>query len=165
MLDMLLQSIQYDEQSPSGIVWKLNYHRSKIGKPAGYLDKSTGRWILNFKGKVYKVHRLVWALHHGAIPEGYVLDHVNRIPSDNNINNLRLATLSQNAINSATPKRDLPRCIYHHRTGGYDVQVGAGGKVYRYFSMCLDDAIQWRDKVRAEVHAAFTTDAVVNTEV
>lgn len=45
------------------------------------------------------VHKLVWNLFVGAVPSGYQIDHINGDPSDNRINNLRLATNSQNHMN------------------------------------------------------------------
>jgi len=48
----------------------------------------------------YKVHRVIWAMFNGKIPEGFVVDHINQIRDDNRIENLRLATLSQNHKNS-----------------------------------------------------------------
>jgi hypothetical protein len=35
----------------------------------------------------------------GPIPDGYEVDHINQIPHDNRINNLRLVTHSQNQQN------------------------------------------------------------------
>lgn len=45
------------------------------------------------------VHRLVWEHVHGPIPKGMHIDHINGDKSDNRIENLRLATPSQNAQN------------------------------------------------------------------
>lgn len=50
--------------------------------------------------------RLVWVMHNGDIPEGMVVDHKNRIRTDNRLDNLRLATVQQNAAN-ATRKDDF----------------------------------------------------------
>lgn len=44
-------------------------------------------------------HRIAWFLHHGHWPLQYI-DHVNGDRLDNRIENLRLATKSQNAANS-----------------------------------------------------------------
>lgn len=45
------------------------------------------------------VHRVVWALTHGAWPEGEI-DHINGDRSDNRLVNLRLVSHSQNMKNS-----------------------------------------------------------------
>jgi HNH endonuclease len=46
-----------------------------------------------------KLHRVVWIAAHGAIPAGLVPDHVNRIKSDNRLENLRLVTDPENVRN------------------------------------------------------------------
>lgn len=51
------------------------------------------------KSGVKYLHRAVWEYHHGKIPTDRVIDHINRDRSDNRIENLRLATFSQNRRN------------------------------------------------------------------
>lgn len=51
-------------------------------------------------GVYYFVHRIVWVMCSGDIPEGMHIDHINRDPWDNRIENLRLATNAQNVANS-----------------------------------------------------------------
>ena len=53
----------------------------------------------NNKRKNYYLHRVIYESHFGKIPEGFVVDHKNRNPLDNDISNLRLATQSLNSIN------------------------------------------------------------------
>lgn len=50
-------------------------------------------------GKGYLVHRLVAQTFLGEIPEGCQVDHVNRCPSDNRVENIRIVTPSQNSRN------------------------------------------------------------------
>lgn len=44
-----------------------------------------------------RVHRIIWISVHGVIPDGYVIDHINNVKSDNRIDNLQLLTPSQNS--------------------------------------------------------------------
>lgn len=51
-------------------------------------------------------HRIVWEMHHGPIPEGMQIDHVNRDRSDNRLQNIRLATISQNHANKTAQRNN-----------------------------------------------------------
>jgi len=47
-------------------------------------------------GVTYTTSRVVYIMHHGSIPIGKHIDHINRDPLDNRIENLRAVTRSQN---------------------------------------------------------------------
>ena len=49
--------------------------------------------------KMYKVHRFIYECFHGVIPNNLTIDHVNRDKEDNRLDNLRLATYSENNNN------------------------------------------------------------------
>ena len=51
------------------------------------------------KRKGILMHRLIYELHFGSIPEGILIDHIDRNPLNNRLENLRLATKQQNAQN------------------------------------------------------------------
>ena len=51
-------------------------------------------------GKRLVAHRIIWEMHNGPIPDKFVVDHINRDPWDNRIENLRLAGYGQNTWNS-----------------------------------------------------------------
>lgn len=53
--------------------------------------------MLKLGKKAYLEHRLVWFYIHGEWPSE--IDHINGIKSDNRIENLRVATRSQNCAN------------------------------------------------------------------
>lgn len=46
--------------------------------------------------KFYYVHRFVWEAFNGQIPEGYEVNHINEIKSDNRLSNLNLMTHKEN---------------------------------------------------------------------
>lgn len=50
----------------------------------------------------YYVHRLIWVMHNGDIPEGMEIDHINCVRSDNRVENLRLATRMHQSRNHPT---------------------------------------------------------------
>jgi hypothetical protein len=55
--------------------------------------------------KMYKAHRLIWAMIHGEFPDGQI-DHINGNRSDNRLCNLRVVTQQQNAHNKQKNKRN-----------------------------------------------------------
>lgn len=64
-----------------------------------------------FLGYRMRAHRIVWIMNNGPIPDGYTVDHKDNDPSNNDINNLRLATNSQNTANR--------RIVYKVNKSGY----------------------------------------------
>jgi hypothetical protein len=78
------------------------------GKAAGALLKTGFKSIAVDEIK-YMAHRLAWLVHYGEWA-AQDIDHVNGCPSDNRVENLRLASVSQNQANSRRP------C---HNTSGY----------------------------------------------
>lgn len=72
--------------------------RSKVGKPCGYETAEGYQRTCIFRRK-YFLHHLIWIYHNGDIPEGMLLDHVDGDTTNNRIDNLRLATYSENTMN------------------------------------------------------------------
>lgn len=54
--------------------------------------------------RYFKVHRLIFLMHHGYLPE--VIDHIDGNRQNNRIENLREATRSQNGYNSKLSKHN-----------------------------------------------------------
>ena len=152
------QMIEYDTTSPSHLVWKQSSGKKmKAGSRCGYLDKKRGYWLTNYKGKKYKVHRLIWELFNGPIPEGLVIDHIEG--KDNSIENLRLATTFQNARNSERSKSkagDLPKGIRVKKSDGYmEARIFCENKRYRKHSYDLDTLVEWLGRMRESLHGEF----------
>lgn len=73
--------------------WNLKY----AGKPAGGLGQD-GYISLKIMDRVYKAHRIAWAIFHGAWPT-LSIDHIDGEPANNRIDNLREITHAQNMQN------------------------------------------------------------------
>lgn len=71
---------------------------TKNNKPAGTKD-TRGYLKVQINKVVYSTHRLVWVLFNKEIPIDKQIDHIDRNPSNNKIENLRLANSSENGLN------------------------------------------------------------------
>jgi hypothetical protein len=78
-----------------------NYNKS------GYLYYGVWMDVINSKSKRYwlRAHRIIYETLVGEIPKGYEIDHINGDRHDNNINNLRIVTHSQNMLQAHARKR------------------------------------------------------------
>ena len=48
------------------------------------------------KRKCFSVHKLVWLVFYGEIPDGFEVDHINRKRDDNRLDNLRIIPIVHN---------------------------------------------------------------------
>lgn len=87
------------EYSDGWLIWKISpSSRIKEGTVAGNRT-GPGYWQVCFKGKFYKIHRIVWEMFYGTIPDDLEIDHRDRDKDNNKIENLRIATRSLNGHN------------------------------------------------------------------
>lgn len=85
---------KYDD---GNLIWKVSKGSVKAGSIAGCITFN-GRFCVKINEKQYLIHRVVWLYHYGYMPENF-LDHIDRNPLNNRIENLREASKSCNAIN------------------------------------------------------------------
>lgn len=78
-----------------------------VGK--GYAFRSTKK---NGKQRSVVLHRYIWELANGPIPDGMYIDHVNRDTLDNRLCNLRPVTPSGNRRNAKIYSRTGFRGVY-----------------------------------------------------
>jgi len=92
------------------LVWKVpahGYGGSLKGKIAGTLRRKSNTYtcrVVNCKGKFYAVHSLVFMLFNGYVPEQ--IDHIDRDPLNNRIENLRAANDSLQEANKGIRKNN-----------------------------------------------------------
>lgn len=95
-IDLLKQRLVYEPETGE-FIWL----KPRIGMVAGAIAGSVnshGYVVINTGGKTLKAHRLAWWFVYGEEPSG-LMDHINGSRADNRIENLRLASAQQNAVN------------------------------------------------------------------
>lgn len=139
----IIRTIQYEylnkffricENSPSGLVWKFHRQGKRIGTNAGSIDME-GYYRVQLENKVYKCHRIVWALHNEKdIDSDFVVDHVDGNKSNNDPSNLHLVSIFENNIRARWNSNREP--TYSKSKGVYIASVTIDGKcLYRSYSV------------------------------
>lgn len=93
-MEELLKFVEYIN---GDLYWKKRpANHIHVGDKAGCVD-SRGYLCIGFRGKLYRVHRVIYFMHHGELPE--MVDHVDGDRLNNKIENLRAATNQENLRN------------------------------------------------------------------
>jgi hypothetical protein len=139
----------------------------RCGKEAGkvFLQTTNGKpsgikTSMMYGGKVYNIlaHIVGWRLSNGDVPEGFEVDHKDRDPLNNKMDNLRLATHAQNMANSSRyrgSKSGLPRGVCKNGNR-YAAQIRLNGKLTYLGSFLTVEAASAAYLVKArELHGEF----------
>ena len=148
----------YDESSPSYLRNRVTRNsRSKADMPAGTRNH-TGHYQVMLNGERLQIHRIVYELFFGTIPDGMLIDHVDGNPSNNSIENLRLATSQQNSFNRKVQSKHqpLPKGISRGYGGKYIAQVCIGNSKIRKSSTDIDALASWLEAHRNSLHGEFS---------
>lgn len=86
---------EYFDYLNGNLFWKKT---NRKGKQAGCLHPS-GYIQVCWKRKLWQAHRIIWLWHGNDLLTGLEIDHINRIKTDNRIENLRQVTKSVNNAN------------------------------------------------------------------
>jgi hypothetical protein len=125
-VDRIRQLLTYDRENGTFSWLKARGRQKEI---AGRLITYGYRQI-QIDGRLILAHQLVWFMEKGVWPAS-PLDHINGIPGDNRIQNLREASVAQNAWNKKRPSTNTSGykgVSWVQRDGKWLVQIKANGK-------------------------------------
>lgn len=111
------------------LLWKVSRSNViSIGQEAG-TEYARGYKRVYFDGKTHGVHRVIWQMFNGEIPVGMQIDHIDGNPANNRIENLRLVSSEQNAMNRKHKGRSgVKNVSYCAQSKKYRVAIQSCGK-------------------------------------
>lgn len=132
--------------------WSRRRRGVRFGRLAG--SYSIGGVRIELGGKTYNAGRLAYLYVHGVLPD--MVDHINRNPQDNRIDNLRPATYSQNNCNKGVRSDNQlgVKGVRRHRNK-YLVQMKIRGKMFYKTFSTLEEASELATLLRQELHGEF----------
>ncbi len=157
---------RFDYDTENGVlIWRRVGDNAANGWNARWAGTPAGSGavykIVRISGVDYQLHRVVWGWHHGTIPAGLEVDHIDGNPTNNRIENLRLATIQEQQRNGGGGKRaDSPTTFrgvgFRKDTRRWRAYIDTGGK---HLSLgCFDtdvEAAHAYDKAAREHFGAF----------
>jgi len=153
------------EYRDGDLYWKERpaYSSVDISKPAGNINDRDYRYI-KIKGKAYRAHRLIyqmfneqWDITDNSLDNS--VDHADRDKLNNSIDNLRIATQSQNRCNTGKQNNNTSGTTgvsWNKRAGKWKVQVWVNKK-YHWGGLFVnkEDAIAKAIQLRNKLHGEF----------
>jgi hypothetical protein len=165
-LAKLSELFELDRESPSGLRWKRRpmikeqwWNTKYAAKPAGC--QTTYHWRVACFGKKLMVHRIIWILTHGSIPEEMGIDHIDGNGFNNALENLRLATVSENSHNQVARKGNSKNVCFVRDKMKWRVQVWKGNRNhFGGYYYTEQQATEVAKKMRERLHGAFANHQV-----
>lgn len=156
---------QYNEDfeyRDGALYWAKPRKGAKVGTEAGAVSHY-GYRIIGYNGKSLRRARIVWEMHNGPIPSGYEVDHINGDRLDDRIENLRLATSSQNTWNQRLRTDNtsgFKGIRWEESRGRWRVYCAVNGKRVNRYTHTLDEAVTLMKRLRPELHGEFANHGV-----
>lgn len=112
-----------------------------------------GYCYISINYKKHGRHRVVWEMFNGEIPKGMQIDHINGVPGDDRIENLRVVNNRDNHKNMKLNSKNKSGVhgVYMNNKGKWIARVSfrleKGGKQkvkYLYHGDCYETAVKLR---------------------
>jgi hypothetical protein len=158
----LMNKIQPRSHFPTERGYNISKTRNRERKEVGQINLTNYRVVkITYLGKntEFLVHRLIWVMHYGVIPEGYFVDHEDTNRLNNRIGNLRLALQPQNRQNSNFQSNNTSgfKGVFWHKTLKlWQVRVGKDGFQHHIgYYKTIEEANAAAIEARARMHGEF----------
>ena len=161
MYETIIDLFEYRDEN---LYWKVRpSRRVDMSKPAGTINV-TGYRHIQIKGKLYRAHRLIYQMFNEQWDitdnsQDNSIDHKDNDKLNNSIDNLRVATGSQQKANTGEQKNNTSgesNVYWVEERGKWRVRVTVNKESHHggYF-VNKEDAIAKATKMRDELHGEF----------
>jgi hypothetical protein len=173
--EISLNNFQISNKSPTGLIWN-TYRISSMGNvsvyPGDIAGTADGRgyFSMNINNTSKKIHRIIWEIAFGEIPDGYIVDHIDGNKQNNILCNLRCIPHAQNARNASHPNKSESGVIgvhtykrdgelFGYRVGWQDWSTGKPKGMLKYFyfkdygDSAFDKACEFRQYKISELNS------------
>lgn len=137
------------------LIWKVKFcSKIRIGEVAGCIANHKGilRRHIRINGTLYLASRLIFLWHHGWLPE--IVDHKDRNPINDRIENLRAANHTQNSVNCSSKKNSSSKYLgVNFKNGKYwqaNIRINGKKTYLGYFKTEEDAALAYNEA--AKIH-------------
>lgn len=139
------------------LIWRARSNKINAGQKAGSLTKE-GYTRVKLKGKNFYSHTVIWRMFFGNYDQKtYKIDHKNGVDKGNAIENLRLATASQNMINKIKSKGDMHGVSWDKGSRKWRSQIKVNGTKHDKFFHKKENAIAWRRMMEEKLHGEYSS--------
>lgn len=129
--------------SKSGLIYRYDAKLDKLVLCSAGISKKGYNRAFDSKRKEYRPCRAIWETFNDEIPEGYEIDHINTIRTDDRLENLRCVTHIENMNNPITKEKHAKanrehreKFRGHHR----DIVSDFGRKYFEHYGLhYIDD--------------------------
>lgn len=146
--DRLIYLLYYDN---GNLFWRISFPGVKVHSKAGFTNKR-GYTKIKIDGKLFFKHRLIYFMFHQEWPK--IVDHIDKVKSNDLIENLRPATNVLNSHNCdfTNGKQGIRGVHYDNRLGKFRAQIQVNGvKIHIGLFSTVDDAKYAYEKVKHEM--------------
>lgn len=139
--------------------WRISRGPCAAGDAAG--TPKDGYVQINVLRRLCKAHRLAWLFMTGNWPpKGFVIDHKDKVRSNNRWGNLRLADARQNGTHSSARSDNTTGCTGVYRQGnapGWQARLFKDGKgIHLGYFQSFEAAAAARVEAANRVYGAFS---------